>query len=315
MPKLPEAKGQEMIITLSGANPFLLKQRLDELTGEFNAKYGDLALERIDGEEVGPQQVLDAVGNLPLLSPRKMVVVKSLGSNKAAADSIEQIISATHEGVDVIFYEPQIDKRTSYFKGLKAKTQFEELNGLEPHELAKWLVQEAARKGASLKPSDASYLIERVGPNQMLLANELEKLAIYNKQISRENIELLSAKNPQSKIFDLLDAAFSGNKKRALELYDEQRAQKVEPQEIIAMLAWQLRLIAAVKYAHGKKPVEVAQDLKMSPYPVTKALSVASRITERMIEERVEELLRIDRLAKTSPVDLDDALKYFVISL
>src|SRR3546814_19438404 len=61
---------------------------------------------------------------------------------------------------------------------------------------------------------------------------------------------------PQSTIFELLDAALSGNTRRALELYEEQRSMKVEPQQIIAMLAWQLHVLAVVKAAGERRSEE-----------------------------------------------------------
>ncbi len=314
MQGMSEGKNQ-MIVTLTGSNQYQIKQKLDLLIGEFVKQHGELALEKFDGEELEVNQLVDAVQNLPFLSTKKMVVVRNLSLNKTGAETIEQIISAVHEGVDLIFYEPHIDKRTGYYKVLKSKTDFLEMSELDNSTLAKWLVEEASQTGARLSQADAIYLIDRVGTNQVLLANELTKLITYSQKITRENINLLTEKTPQSKVFDLMDAAFAGNRVRALELYDEQRAQKVEPQEIIAMFAWQLRLIAAAKYAGNKKPADIAKDFGMSPYPVTKAFGLAKKTSEAKLTQMVSELLKIDRLGKTSPIDLDEALKNYIIGL
>lgn len=304
-----------MIVSITGNNHYLMKKRLDSLTADFVQEHGDLALEKLDGEEVEPSQLIDAVQNLPFLSTRKMVVVRNLSANKTVAETIEQIISAAHEGIDLILYEPQIDKRTSYYKVLKAKTSFEEYTDLDAQGLAKWLAEEAKSLGGSIGFGDAGYLIDRVGTGQVMLANELNKLVTYEPKITRQTIDLLTVKTPQSKIFDLLDVAFTGNKAKALELYDEQRAQKVEAQEIIAMFAWQLRLIAAISLANGRQPGEIAKDLGMSPYPVAKAMNLARRLDKQKIANMVGDLLEIDSLSKTKPIDLDEALKAYIINL
>ncbi len=70
---------------------------------------------------------------------------------------------------------------------------------------------------------DAKYLVMRVGANQQTLSNELAKLLSYDKAITRQTIDLLTEQTPQSTIFELLDAAFAGNSKKAMELYAEQR--------------------------------------------------------------------------------------------
>jgi DNA polymerase-3 subunit delta len=272
-------------------------------------------LERIDGEEVEPQAILDAVQNLPFLARKKMIVVRGLGQNKQAPEHIEQIIDSAKDDTELVLYEPVTDKRSKYFKILKAKTQLEEFNELDPHGLAKWLMQEANFQGGSLEIKDASYLVERVGPNQQLLSNELDKLITYDSKITRKSIDLLTEPLPQSKVFDLLDAAFSGQKKRALQLYEEQRALRVEPQAILAMIAWQLHLLAVTKYADGKTTATIAKDLGMNPYPISKAANLAHKLDDKKFKEMVDFAVEIDLKSKTTPLDLDEALKTYIISL
>jgi DNA polymerase III delta subunit len=304
-----------MIIALTGTNSFALKERLDELVNSFVAEHGELALERIDAEESELQVIVDALQSLPFLSARKMVVVRSLGSNKQTAEMVEQILSSIPESTDLIIYEPVTDKRTVYYKTIKAKTKLEQYNNLEPNELAGWLVEQAKAKGAELSYGNANYLVDRVGPNQAMLSNELEKLTLYDISVSRESIDLLVEPTPQSKIFELLDAAFGGNKQRALKLYEEQRAQRVEPQAILAMMAWQLQILALAKYA-GKRPAAaVASDAGLNPYPVTKAMNLSSQLSEAKLKNMVSDALDIDYRGKTTAIDMDEALKTYIITL
>lgn len=304
-----------MVITLTGSNYYLLKKRLDKLTGDFVKEHGEFALERIDGEEAESRAVLEAVQSLPFLSPRKMVIVRSGASSKDLSGQIEQIIDSAGDSTDVVFYEPSIDKRSNYFKVLKARTQFEEFKDLDPLGLANWLASEAKKKGGKLTPSDARYMVERVGLNQHLLASELEKLLIYDDFVSRDNIDLLTVKTPQSKIFDLLDCAFGGDKKRALELYDQQRAQKVEPQAIMAMIAWQLKLLALAKLGADKSAQQIAGDAGLSPWPVGKAQNLARKIDDNKLRQMVNEALEIDEKSKSIGIDMDEALKTYIVTL
>lgn len=304
-----------MIITLAGNNHFGLKKRLDELIDTFTQEHGQLALNRMDGEESEIQDILEAVSSLPFLAKQKMLVLRSLSANKLASEQVEQIINSLDEATQLILYEPTLDKRTSYFKVLKKSTQLEEYSELEPHELAKWLASEAKNQDGQLSLSDANHLIERVGPDQTLLNSELNKLLTYNPTISRENIELLSEPAPQSRIFDLLDAAFRGEKDQALKLYAQQRAQKVEPQAILAMIAWQLQLMAYGKYSSGRSPADISKDTGLNSYPITKAQNLAARLPETKFKEMVEDALEIDYLGKTSAIDMDEALKTYIVSL
>ncbi len=304
-----------MIVALTGSNYYLLRRRMDELTNQFVKEHGELALEKIDAEEAEPQAVLEAVQSLPFLASRKVVVVRGASLNKAISGQIEQIISSAGDSTDIIFYEPSVDKRSSYFKVLKSQTQLEEFNELDASILVKWLVQEAKKQGGELSHADANYLVERVGTNQQQLANELEKLITYEPKITRADIDLLTEKTPQSKVFDLLDAAFGGNKKQALELYAEQRAQKVEPQAIMAMVAWQLRLLVLAKIAGSRSSQQIAKDTGISPYPLSKAQSLAQKIDNRRLKNMVADALVIDEKSKNTGIDLDEALKTYIVTL
>jgi DNA polymerase-3 subunit delta len=304
-----------VITALTGNNSFALHRRLEELVNSFKNEHGDLALERIDAEEADVQAILDTLQNLPFLVARKMVVVRGFAQNKQASEKIEQIIDAAGEDTDLILYETAVDKRTAYFKTLKSKTQLEEFNELDAHSLAKWLVEEAKKRGGELSQQDANYLVDRAGTDQALISNELDKLITYNPKITHESIDLLTDPLPQSKVFDLLDAAFSGNKSRALKLYEEQRALKVEPQAILAMIAWQLQLLAVTKYADGKSTASIAKDVGMNPYPVSKAANLAHKLDEEKFRSMVDFASEIDLKSKTTPLDLDEALKTYITTL
>jgi DNA polymerase-3 subunit delta len=304
-----------MITTLFGNNSFALRRRLNELIHDFVKEHGELALERIDAEEAEVQSILDALHNLPFLAVKKMVVVRGLSQNKQASEKIEQIIGAAGSDTDLVLYETSVDKRTAYFKTLKSKTNAEEFNELDPHSLAKWLVEEAEKRGGKLTQINAGYLVERAGTNQALVSNELDKLITYDPKITRESIDFLIDPLPQGKVFDLLDATFSGKKGRALKLYEEQRAQKVEPQVILGMIVWQLQLLAVTKYADGKSTAAIAKDVGMNPYPVSKAANLAHKLDEEKFNKMVDFAFEIDLKSKTTPLDLDEALKTYIISL
>jgi DNA polymerase III delta subunit len=122
-----------MVFSLTGNNTFALRNRLNDIVDMFIKEHGELALERIDAEEVEAQVILDALQNLPFLATKKMVVVRNLSQNKEGAEKIEQIINAAKEDTELILYESSIDKRTAYFKTLKSKTQLEDLRELDAH--------------------------------------------------------------------------------------------------------------------------------------------------------------------------------------
>lgn len=304
-----------MIITLAGPNSFLLRKNLSLLEDAFIKEHDELAVEKFDGEEATQAQMLGAIESVSLLSPKKLIIIRELSANKLVAEQIDTLLNAASDSVDVVFVEPKPDKRGVYYKTLKKRTELQEFAELDERRLAQWLVSEAKNRGAKLNPSDAFYLVTRMGTNQQLLDNELTKLAAYNPAITRDTINLLTEASPQGTIFNLLDAAFAGDSKRALALYGGQRAQKVEPQAILAMIVWQMHIVTLVHAAGTKGADEVAQDTKLSPFVLGKSKTIANKLAKKEVISLLENLCDLDMKLKSQTMDADEALKNLLIRL
>lgn len=291
------------------------KAELKKLVTEFVAEHTDMAVERFDGDESDAAAMRGSVGSLPFLTERKLVILNEPGNQKAFAENIEDVLKETAETTDLIIVEPKLDKRLAYYKTLKKATDFREFGDMDASGLARWASDYVAARGGKLSGSDARALIDRAGPNQQLLSSELDKLINYDPNVSEASIELLVEKTPQSTVFELLDAAFGGNTKRAMELYREQRALKVEPQAIVAMLAWQLHVLALVKTAGSRGADDIAREAKLNPYVVRKTQGLARRLSLAQVKEMISRLLELDIKLKTVTVDADEALQLYLVKL
>jgi DNA polymerase III subunit delta len=304
-----------MITTLTGTNSFLLRAELKSRVGAFVAEHTDMALERLDGEEVAYDRIREALESLPFLASRKLVVLYTPSANKEFLEKGTELLKDMPETTDVIVVEPKPDKRTVYYKFLKKHTDLQEFNELDENGLSKWLVAQAKEQGGNLSLGDARYLVQRVGANQQLLSNELAKLLNYDPGVTRKTIDLLTDQQPTSTIFELLDAALGGNTKKALQLYEEQRAMKVEPQQILAMLAWQLHVLALVKAAGQRDTGAIAKDAKLNPFVVRKSQGLARRMSAPELKKLVHNTLQLDLRLKREPIDADEALQNLLINL
>lgn len=302
-------------MTLTGSNSFTLQHALNEYVHSFVEQHGNLALERVDCQEASFEQIQQALTGLPFLASKKMVVLRTPSVQKKFIEAAEQLLESMPESTELILLEPKLDKRLSYYKLLKKNTDFHEFNELDQAGLAQWLVQTAKDQNGELSLQNARYLVERVGANQQVLASELEKLLLYDPKITRQTIDLLTEPLPQSSIFQLLETAFSGQPKKTMQLYAEQRAQKVEPQQIIAMLAWQLHGLAIIQAAGDRSVETIAKEAKLNPFVVRKSQGIARKVSHQELRQLIHDLLRIDTQTKTSAVDPDEALQHYFLKL
>jgi DNA polymerase III delta subunit len=304
-----------MVITLTGVNDFLRSRQLATLMRDFVTEHTDMGLEKLDGEEASAERMRESLQSLPFLTARKMVVLREPSKQKSFAEAITDVLQGLPETTDVILVEPKLDKRLTYYKTLKKQTDFRELNELDASGLARWAAEYAKEQGGSLSSADARVLVDRVGANQQALQQELDKLMAYEPTITRNNIELLTERLPQSTVFELLDAAFAGNTARAMTLYHEQRALKVEPQAILAMLAWQLHVLAAVKSGAPRSIDDIAREAKLNPFVVRKSQGLTRNLSLPRLKQLIHDLLDLDIRLKRVAIDADEALQLYLFNL
>lgn len=304
-----------MIITLTGENDVLRTQALRRLADTFVAEHGDMAVERLDGEEASYDRIHAAVQSLPFLVSRKLVLLRNPGVNKEFIEKFAQLTDDVAETNDVVLIESKLDKRLGYYKQLKKLTDFREFAVLDGNGLASYLVNYAKEQGGDLRALDARLLIDRVGTNQLVLQHEIDKLLSYDSKVTKQTIELLTERTPQASIFELLDAAFAGNARRTADLYAEQRAQQVEPQQMLAMVIWQLHILAIVKTAARRSADGIAKEAKLSPFTVRKAQGLAQRITLAQLKQYIRELREFDVRLKSEGLNADEVMQYYLVKL
>ena len=303
-----------MFYTITGNNAYKINEYLREKVDAFTKLYGELAIEKIDASEQEADDIVQAMRNLPFLAKKKMIIVRNASKNQTMLEDVESLRNEVPEQNDVFLVDQLFDKRKKYYKQLQNSTEFTEFKTDTEQSLVAWVIAEVSERGGTIARSHAQLLISRVGDDQMRLQHELEKLLLYKSNINETTIQFLSDETLQSSIFSLLDAAFSGKQKVALEIFHEQRLARVEPSYIIAMLTWQLQAIALAVYADPKTESTLIK-AGQSPYTAKKALRLARTIDRSSLKRLVSELSQLDVNIKSGTVDADAALELYLLQI
>src|ERR1700742_2933571 len=102
-----------MVVTLTGTNDFARQTALSKLVNDFIAEHTDMAVERLDGEEATADRMRESAASLPFLTPRKLVVLREPGKQKAFAEHIGDVLKDVADTTDLVLVEPKLDKRSS----------------------------------------------------------------------------------------------------------------------------------------------------------------------------------------------------------
>lgn len=302
------------VTTLTGANRFLIDQELQNRISSFTAANGDMGVERIDAEGLEADDVLARLGAQSLFAQKKITVIRNLSKNRELAEQFSSVLDQPPQDTEIVLLEPKIDGRGKLYKTLKTKTDFKEFSELKPPLLTDWVIKAVQERGGSINRQVAEHLVNKAGPNQQLLSSEIDKLLLYSKDITKETIDLLVVPNILSTTFDLANAVFSHQRERALKLYQDQCALKIEPVVIIGSLAWQLHLLALVK-STDKSADQIARDVGMSPWTISKTRQLAAGISSSEIKRAIALLLAIDTKSKSESLNIDDALKLYILKI
>ncbi len=302
-----------MVRVFAGENWFGLHSEVEDLISTHINNHGQYSVEKIDGASADYSLVSNSLQSVSMFEESKLVVIYDLSQNKELAEKIKELTNTLSDSTELIIVESSIDKRSSYYKYLKTLKDFKEFKDLPESELPRWAVDFTTNQNGTIDYADANYLVQRVGANQTILSQELTKLVQYSPEVSRDNIDNLTDENPTSTIFNLIDAVFSGDKKKAIDIYSQQRLSKVEPQAISGMMIWQLHLVALCLYSRGKSAQQLSSESGASSYAISKAQIIAQRMGPDRLKKSLDLLRSIELTSRRQNYDYDSALKLAIL--
>ena len=154
-----------------------------------------------------------------------------------------------------------------------------------------------------MNKSTIQYFLNKVGQNYNIIESELEKLKLYKvdkKIITKEDIDLVSNRNIESSIFDLIDSIVKKDKKKVYELYEHFLSSGTEIIQIMIMLANQIRLIYNVKVLNRLSDSEISNLLEVHEYPVKLARNKGYNYSQKELLNMLYNLAILDEDIKSN---------------
>lgn len=173
--------------------------------------------------------------------------------------------------------------------------------------------------GYKINNGDVVYFINRVGNNINNVTNELDKLMLYkinDKIINRNDIDLLTVENIDDSIYDLVNCILKNDNEKAIKLYNNFIDNGMDVNQIVAIVAAQIRLLYQVKrlYNSGKSNDEIAKILEFkSVYRVKYLLNDSYYYSESDLVKYLSKLADIDNAIKTSNGDGNMLMQLFIV--
>lgn len=287
-----------MITLLTGENSFEITRALEKIIASF-----DGTPEKADGETLETKQLPDLLMGATLFAEKRLVIIKNLSENKSVWNDFDAWLPRVSDDVHLVLVEPKPDKRTKTYKALqKAATVHEykpwgERDGLQAE---KWVAAEAAALGFSLDGKSARALVARVGTDQWLLYQALQKLAVAGS-VTPAVIEEIIEANPAENVFNLFDAALRGDVAKVKKMLATLELSE-DPYRLLGLMGTQAFQLAAL--AVGDTPsAEVAKELGAHPFALSKLAPHAKKIGRPGARQVIAAFAEADEAMKTSGGD------------
>jgi DNA polymerase-3 subunit delta len=147
-------------------------------------------VDRFYGGTVSAGQVIDTANTLPMMVPRRVIVVLEAEKllvpkreSKATEEDQERLtefIKAPAPGSTVVFVSSGLDKRRTLVKLLLKQAQVVDCGTIENAEDAeRWLKNRATRERVTFEPAAVRALVERAGQDIVRLRGAFDRVVLY----------------------------------------------------------------------------------------------------------------------------------------
>jgi DNA polymerase-3 subunit delta len=288
-----------MITLLAGENSFEVNQVMQTIVRTF-----DGIAERVDGSELELKQLPDLLMGGTLFASHRLVIIKQLSDNKTVWPMLGDWLPRVSDDIHLVLVDAKPDKRTKSYKDLQKVATITEFKPWSERDIAKaeqWVAGEAKVLSCEIDTASIRLLVHRVGPDQWLLHQALQKLAVLDTITPEIITELIDA-NPTENVFELFDAALRGNAVKVKQVIATLELTE-DPYRLFGLLSGQAFQLAALAVAGDKPSAEVAKDLGVHPYGLGKLTTYARQLGRSGAKQVVNAFAEADAAIKSSATD------------
>lgn len=199
----------------------MLYDTIDPALRPFNAAVFTIGSDNGTGSKTTIAQALDAANQMPMMSARRIVVIRDFDKIKEdEQDQVFNYLKNPSPTTTVVFQAASPDKRRKLTMSLLKSCTVAALDAFDDQRATRWASDYLKELQCRIDPDAIRLLVGLTGPGLTRLANELEKLAAYadGGTIDRAAVEALVPRVREHTGWELWDAIGAGDRRRALKL-------------------------------------------------------------------------------------------------
>lgn len=269
--------------------------------------------------EINMERVVDALQTLPVMAPRRLVILKEahLLAEKDWAQ-LDQIKDISSETTVFVLVAHQLDRRKKSIKRWLDAGILVECQTPQDAARAGWIRSMSEEKGLQLDKEALGYLVQMGGNSLEELDRDLDKLFLFFGEPTRlglADVARVLERNREESIFALAESVGKKDRPQALFLFHRLQSQGESEIALVALLARQLRILLKIKEAQklGLKGPTLAAKVGINNYFLPNYLQQAQLWSSTELGQALVSLADIDRQLKSSALDPGVWLERFLV--
>ena len=329
-----------MLYILLGEDDFSLTKSLEEI----KRGAGDQALlaantTTFDGQQLTLDQLRTVCETVPFLAEKRLVIIQGLlghfeprgksrrqkkiappTERESEYKSFAAYLSNIPDSTVLVLIDGRIRSNNPLFKQLSAKAEVRSFPILREDRLRQWIEREVAEQGASMSHPAVDLLAKLVGGNLWIMANEINKLALFTsgRRIEVEDIKAIVSYAQEANVFAMVDAILDFKAGVAEQLLEQLLQQGASSAYLLVMLVRQVRMIVRAKELRRQRKPEAEIQSRLgltSGFALRKTLEQAQRYPLERLKEVYHKLLQTDLSIKTGKFEGGLALNLLIAEL
>ena len=327
-----------MLCILYGEDDFSLRQSLEQIEtsiGDPTALATNTTV--LDGQQLTVDQLRAVCETIPFLAEKRLVIVHGLlgrfevkskpGRGKTGASNqqsgyqeLGEYIGKIPESTILVLIDGKVTSKNPLFGKLSTRARVKSFPLLRGDRLHQWIQKRVDEKNASISSQAVDLLARFVGGNLWIMANEIDKLALFasGRRIEEEDVKLVVSYAQEASVFAMVDAILEFRAGVAEQLLQQLLQRGAAPAYLLVMLSRQVRMIVRVKELRSqrKSEMEIQDRLGLpSEFALRKTSEQANRYSLARLKEVYHRLLEADLSIKTGRYDAELALNILIAEL
>ena len=243
---------------------------------------------------------------MPWLGSQRLVLVRGADALPRSADPpLVAYCKQPSPSTCLIFVAQRAETSRPLFALLLKLPWAVRFRRLLPRELSTWIEQRTAASGCRITADAVAALIETVGNDLRLLANEIDKLVTFvgaGHVIEVESLTALTQDIREVTAFELARFLSAGDLAEALRAWGKFASSGEYPGLALGAIIHHVRQLWRIKLAQpaGASPERLARELNIPAFTVRRLSAQAAALESAQLRQWLEALLEADQTLKRS---------------